>query len=128
MRRFIRYQSPSLPAELNGTCAELLGGGEHLQLVKFWRKNVVKETENSTNIALTNTSYSFNETAKYYLRWASDGHMVAIKPKRGSLKDALAGQPEALKALDAQKNNMSTDEALGAVVTSIDPLLTSARP
>jgi len=119
-RRFVRYESPALPAELNGTCAEVLSSGKSLQLLKFWHKRLVKEAENTTNISSTSTIQRYDENNKYYVRWASDGQLVAVRPKRGSLKEALAGHPEALSALEAQKGPLSTEAELKAAIMAID--------
>lgn len=122
-RRFVRYESPSLPAELNGTCAEVLSGGKSVQLLKFWNKRLVKETENTTNFSSTGTVQRYDENNKYYLRWVSDGQLVAVRPKRGSLKEALAGHPEALRALEAQKSGVTSEAELQAALTSLDQQL-----
>jgi virulence-associated protein VagC len=120
-QRFIRYESPSLPADMNGTFAEVISNGKHLQLLKFWRKTVVKVSQNSTNMALQNTVRSFNDNAKYYLRWVDDGRVAEVRPKRASLKAALAGQPAALIALAEYKNKLSSESDLSTAVTAIDP-------
>lgn len=119
-RRFVRYESPALPAELNGTCAEVLSSGKSLQLLKFWHKRLVKEAENTTNISSTSTIQRYDENNKYYVRWASDGQLLAVRPKRGSLKDALASHPEALRALEAQKGPLGTEAELRAAIIAID--------
>lgn len=119
-RRFMRYQSPSLPAELNGTCAEILAGGKTLQLLKFWNKTLVKEPENNANIASTSTIQRYDESNKYYVRWVSDGQLMAVRLKRGSLKEALAGHPKALSELDAQKGPLNTEVDAKAAIAAID--------
>lgn len=127
-RRFVRYESSTLPAELNGVCAEVLNNGENLQLLKFWRKGVVRVAENSTNMAVSHTVRSFKDLDKYYLRWAADGRMVAVRPKRGSIKDALAEQTVALTAFEARKGNLNSEAELIAALDAINPLLaTPAR-
>jgi hypothetical protein len=124
VRRFVHYENPSMPAELKGACAEVLGGDDHLQLLKLWRKNIVKVAESSTNMALQNTAQSFNDNAKYYLRWGHDGHMEPLRLKKSSLKEALAAQPGALKVLDARKGNLSSEADMVAAVAAIGPSLT----
>ncbi len=124
-RRFVRYESPNLPAELNATCAEVLSDGKAVQLLKFWNKRLVKEAENSTNFSSTGTVQRYDENNKYYVRRVSDGQLLAVRPKRASLKDALAGQPDALKALEAQKGAISTEQELLAAVKAIDEQLSS---
>lgn len=124
-RRFIRYESPSLPAELNGTCAELLAGGKTLQLLKFWSKRLVKEAENTTNISSTSTVQRYDENNKYYVRWASDGQLLGFRLKRGSLKDALAGHPEALKELEMYKGSLSSEDDFKAAIAAIDEKLST---
>lgn len=122
-RQFVHYENAALATELNGTCAEILSSSKQLQLLKFWRKTIVKVAENSTNMALPSTSRNFHEVNKYYLRWVADGRMVAVRLKRGSLKEALADQPEALKELDVRKSNLNSEEELIAALNAIDPLL-----
>lgn len=119
-RRFVRYASPSLPAELNGTCAEVLAGGKTLQLLKFWNKTLNREPENNANIASTSTIQRYDESNKYYVRWVDDGQLVAVRLKRGSLKDALAGHPRALSALEAQKGPLNTEVDAILAVMAID--------
>jgi hypothetical protein len=120
--RFVRYESPSLPAELNGVCAEVLSGGNSLQLLKFWNKKLISERENN-NISSIATVQRYDENNKYYVRWASDGRLVPIRLKRGSLKDALATQPDALKVLEEQKGSLSTEVEIVAAIMAINARL-----
>jgi hypothetical protein len=122
-RRFVRYESPALPAGLNGTCAEVLYNGKSVQLLKFWNKQLVKEAENTTNFSSTGTVQRYDENNKYYVRWVGDGQLLAVRPKRGSLKEALAGHPEALRALEAQKGPLSSEAELQATIGAIDKQL-----
>lgn len=121
--RFVRYESPSLPTELNGTCAEVLSGGNSLQMLKFWNKKLIKEPESTTNISSINTVQRYDDSNKYYVRWASDAQLMPIRLKRGSLKEALAAHPEALKALEAQKGALSTEAEVAAAVAAINAQL-----
>ena len=67
------------------------------------------------------------ESARLYLRWPADGRLVAVKPKRGSLQQALAGQPAALAALKARKGSLLTEADLVAAVQEIAPTITASR-
>lgn len=120
---FVRYESPSLPTELNGAYAEVLSGGNSLQLLKFWNKKLVKEVENTTNISSTSTIQRYDESNKYYVRWANDGRLLPVRLKRGSLKDAMAAQPDALKALEEQKGSLSTEAEVAAAIAAINTRL-----
>jgi hypothetical protein len=126
-RRFVRYESPTLPTELNGACAEVLSDGKSLQLLKFWNKKLIKEAENTTNISSTSTIQRYDESNKYYVRWANAGQLVAVRLKRGSLKEALAGHAEALRALETYKGPLNTEAEIAAAISSIDGLVT-AKP
>ncbi|RZK23957.1 MAG: hypothetical protein EOO63_17400 [Hymenobacter sp.] len=123
VRRFVHYESPSLPEELKETCVEVLGGDDHLQFLKLWRKNIVKVAESSTNMALQTTAQAFNDNARYYLRWGHDGHTEPLRLKKSSLKEALAAQPSALTALAARKGNLSSEAEMAAAITAIGPTL-----
>jgi hypothetical protein len=121
--RFVRYESSSLPTELNGAYAEVLSGGNSLQLLKFWNKKLIKEAENTTNISSTSTIQRYDESNKYYVRWANDGRLIPVRLKRGSLKDALATQPDALKVLEEQKGSLSTEVEVAAAIVAINTRL-----
>jgi hypothetical protein len=127
VRRFVHYESPGMPAELKGTCLEVLGGNDHLQFLKLWRKNIVKVAESSTNMALQTTVQSYSDNARYYLRWGHDGHLEPLHLKKSSLKEALAAQPEALKALETQKGNLGSEAEMAAAIAAIGPSLTKSN-
>jgi hypothetical protein len=97
-RRFVCYPAAQLPAEVGGACAEMLADGPHLQLLKFWRKEVVKQAAENSSYATNSTVEVLQEVARYYLRWPADGHLTAVRLKRSSLEQALASQPAALSA------------------------------
>jgi hypothetical protein len=50
---------------------------------------------------------------------------VAVKPKRSSLEQALAGQPAALAALKARKGSIGNEEELADAVATVAPALAS---
>jgi hypothetical protein len=123
-RRFVCYPAATLPPETGGGCAEVLADGAHAQLLKFLRKEVVKQAGESSSYASASTISVLESQTSYYLRWASDGHLTPLRLKRASLEQALAGQPAALAALKTRKGGLSSETDLAAAVTAIDPLLT----
>ncbi|MFD1870958.1 hypothetical protein [Hymenobacter bucti] len=123
-RRFVCYPAASLPPEAGGGCGEALTSGTQLQLLKFWKKTVVKRPGESNSYA-SNTSVShLEDQTAYYLRWA-DGRFVPVRLKRASLEQALAGQPAALAALKARKGNLGSEADMAAALLALDPLLTA---
>ncbi|MDO7886586.1 hypothetical protein [Hymenobacter cheonanensis] len=126
-RRFVCYPAATLPAEVQDACAEVLADGAHLQLLKFWRKKLVKEPAENSSYASNSTMDVLQTTSSYYLRWPADGHLVAVRPKRSSLEQALAGQPAALAALKAQKGGLGSEAELAAAVQALDPTITTGR-
>lgn len=127
MRRFVCYPAATLPTEVAGSCAEMLFDNPQLQLLKFWRKAVVKQSLGNGSYSLSSTRDALEETTRYYLRWPTDGHLVAVRPKRNSLEQALAGQTAALAALKARKGSLSTEAELVAAVQALAPTLTADR-
>lgn len=123
-QRFVCYPAASLPAEVHGGCAEVLYEGPHAQLLKFQRKELVKQTGESSSYASASTVSAFADQLAYYLRWPADGHLVPLRLKRASLEQALASQPAALAALKARKGSISTETDMATAVAAIDPLLT----
>jgi hypothetical protein len=81
----------TLPAEVGGGCGEVLTETPQLQVLKFWRKALVKESIGNGTYSLSSTRDVLEESAHLYLRWLADGRLVAVKSKRGSLQQALAG-------------------------------------
>ncbi len=61
----------------------------------------------------------------YYLRYPADNRWAAVRLKRASLEQALAGQPAALAALKARKGSLGSETDMAAAVAAIDPLLTA---
>lgn len=125
-RRFVCYPAATLPAEVGGACAEVLADGPHVQLLKFVRKAAVKQMGESSTYASSNTVNVLEEQHYYYLRWPADGHLTALRLKRASLEQALAGQPAALAALKARKGSLSAEADVAAAVVALDPLLAPA--
>jgi hypothetical protein len=123
-RRFMCYPAPTLPTEVGGGCAEVLADGTHVQLLKFLRKGVVKQTAQGGSYASSFSIDVLEEQKYYYLRWA-DGHFTPTRLKRASLEQALAGQPAALGALKGRKGNLGSEADLAAALLAIDPLLTA---
>jgi hypothetical protein len=123
-RRFMCYPAPTLPTEVGGGCAEVLADGTHVQLLKFLRKGVVKQTAQGGSYASSSSIDVLEEQKYYYLRWA-DGHFTPTRLKRASLEQALAGQPAALGALKGRKGNLGSEADLAAALLAIDPLLTA---
>lgn len=127
VRRFMCLPAATLPAEVGGGCGEVLTETPQLQLLKFWRKSIVKESIGNGTYSLSSTRDVLEESARLYLRWPADGRLVAVKPKRGSLQQALAGQPAALAALKARKGSLLTEADLVAAVQEIAPTITASR-
>lgn len=127
MRRFVCYPAATLPAEVAGACAEMLVDAPRLQLLKFWRKAIVKESLGNGSYATSSTRDVLEESTRLYLRWPTDGHLVAVRPKRSSLEQALAGQPAALAALKARKGSLGSEAELAATVQALDPTITPGR-
>jgi hypothetical protein len=123
-RRFVCYPTPTLPADAGGGCAEVLADGTHAQLLKFVHKTIVKQAEQGGSYASNSSVDVLEVKTAYYLRWA-DGRFVPMRLKRGSLEQALAGQPAALAALKARKGNLGNETDMAAAVGAIDPLLTT---
>jgi hypothetical protein len=126
-RRFVCYPATTLPSDVQGACAELVADGPHLQLLKFWRKDLVKQQAENTSYASSSTVDVLQTTSRYYLRWPADGHLEAVRLKRSSLEQALIGQPAALAALKARKGGLSTEADLAATVQALDPTITTNR-
>lgn len=126
-RRFVCYPAATLPAEVKGACAEVLAEGSHLQLLKFWRKEVVKQPADNSSYASNSTINVLEQTTHYYLRWPADGRLTAVRLKRSSLEQALAGQPAALAALKARKGGLSSEADLAAAVLALDPLVAAGH-
>ena len=122
-RRFVCYPAASLPADVAGSCAEVLADGPHLQLLKFVNKKLVKQPSEQGGYASNTMVDALEETTAYYLRWPADGHLAAVRLKRGSLEQALSGQPAALAALKARKGGLSTEVEVAAAVLAIDPMV-----
>lgn len=123
-RRFVCYPPASLPADVGGGCAEALYDGPHAQLLRFQRKELVKQAGEGNSYASNSMVSMLEDQLHYYLRWPADGHFAALKLKRASLEQALAGQPAALAALKARKGSLGTETEMAAAVAAIDPLLT----
>jgi hypothetical protein len=126
-RRFVCYPAATLPADVKGACAEVLADGTRLQLLKFWHKELVKQPAENTSYGSNITMDVLETTSRYYLRWPSDGRLVAVRLKRSSLEQALAGQPAALAALKARKGTLSTEDDLAAVVQALDPTISTSH-
>jgi hypothetical protein len=126
VRRFLCFPPASLPTDVAGGCGEALFDGPHAQVLKFQRKEIVKQAGESGTYASQSTSSALETQTHYYLRWSASGRLVPLKLKRASLEQALAGQPAALAALKARKGSLGTETELAAAVAAIDPLLAAA--
>ena len=67
------------------------------------------------------------ESAHLYLRWPADGRLLAVKPKRGSFRQTLAGWPAALAALKAREGSLLTGADLMATVQVAVSTITADR-
>jgi len=126
-RRFVCYPAATLPAEVAGACAEVLADGANLQLLKFWRKKLVKQPSEQGSYASNTMIDALEEATSYYLRWPADGHLTAVRLKRSSLEQALSGQPAALAALKARKGGLSSEAEMAAAVTAFDPTVGAGK-
>jgi len=126
-RRFVRYPAAQLPTEVKDACAEVLADESQLQLLKFWSKAVVKQTIGGGSYAAANTADVLEESSRYYLRWPADGHLTAVRLKRSSLEQALAGQPAALAALKARKGSLGSEADMVAAVQALAPTITPSH-
>lgn len=120
-RRFVHYTDALVPPELKDVCLEVLDNGQQVQLLKFWRKIVVKSQESGVNMAVSTTVRTYEDNAKYYLRWVGDGKMTEVRPKRASLQVAMASYPAAQQALKSRK--VGSEAELREAVAALDPLL-----
>jgi hypothetical protein len=125
-RRFIGYPTAGLPPELIGTCAEVLADGANIQLLKVWRKVVVKQAGETNGYASARMVTALEDQVGYYLRFPADNRWTAVRLKRTSLEQALVGQPAGLAALKARKGGLSTEADVAATVLALDPLLTTS--
>ena len=125
-RRFISYPAAGLPSELAGTCAEVLADGTHAQLLKVWHKALVKQAGESNGYASARMVAVLEDQFTYYLRWPADNRWAAVRLKRASLEQALAGQPAALAALKARKGGLNSEADVASAVLALDPLLTTS--
>lgn len=122
-RRFLCFAPAKLPAAVGGACGEVLADSPQLQLLKFRRSEVVTHQDQSASYASNATTKQYEEQASYYLHYPADGRFVAVKPKRSSLEQALAGQSAALAALKARKGSIGSEEELAAAVAAVAPAL-----
>jgi hypothetical protein len=120
-RRFVCYPATAHPADVTVACAEVLADGPQLQLLKFWRKRLVKQAADAGSYASNTTIEALEEKTDYYLRWPADGHLTALRLRRGSLEQALSRHPAALAALKASKGGLSTEAEMAAAVLVIGP-------
>jgi hypothetical protein len=124
-RRFLCFAPAKLPAAVGGACGEVLADSPQLQLLKFRRTEVITKQDQTGSYASSATTKQYEEQASYYLRYPADGRFVAVKPKRSSLEQALAGQPAALAALKARKGSIGNEEELADAVATVAPALAS---
>lgn len=125
-RRFACYPAAGLPADVKGGCGEVLYDGPRAQLLKYQRKELVQQRTEAGGYAETTTVPVLEAQTAYYLRWPADGHFTALRPRRASLEQALAGQPAALAALKARKGGIGSEAELATAVAAVAPLLTGA--
>lgn len=118
-RRFACFPAATLPAEVGGGCGELLYDNPAVQLLKFERKEIVKQAAENGGYVSTNTVARLETQTRYYLRYTADGRFVPLKPKRSSLEQALAGHPAALAALKARKSSIGNEAELAAAIAEL---------
>jgi hypothetical protein len=124
-RRFVCYPAATLPSETGGGCAEVLADGRQVQLLKFARKVLVKQSSQAGSYASSSTISVLEEQKFYYLRRPAEGRLTPVRLKRASLEQALAGQPAALAALKTRKGSLNSEADMAAAVAAIEPLLTA---
>jgi hypothetical protein len=127
VRRFLCFPAAALPAATGDGCGEVLADGAQLQLLKFRRSEVVSRPSQEGSYASNSSMKEYAEVATYYLRWPTDGHFTAVKPKRSSLEQALAGQPAALAALKTRKGSLGSEADLAAAVQALAPTITASH-
>ena len=125
-RRFVCYPAATLPADAGGGCGEVLAQSPGVQLLKFQHKELMKRVADTGGYASTNNVATLEAQTTYYLRWPTDGHFTAVKSRRASLEQALAGQPAALAALKARKGSIGNENELAAAVAAVAPLVAGA--
>ena len=118
---FVNY--PFSPPGAGGTCAEVLVESPRAQLVKYWRKALVKRSAPGASYAADQTVSALAEQTHYYLRWPGDGRFSPLQLKRASLEHALAGYGLALAALQARPGRLSTEADFASVTAALEPLL-----
>ena len=126
-RRFLCFPATQLPTAVGGACGEVLADSPQLQLLKFRRSEVKTRPSENNSYASNSTTKHYEEQASYYLRWSADGHFSALKPKRASLEQALAGQPAALAALKARKGSLGSEAELAAAVAAVAPAIAASK-
>ncbi len=117
-RRFVRLAAAGAPDAF----AEVIGPGPHLQLLKYWGKEVEKVPAANSSYAVPTTVNAYVDRARYYLR-TPDGRLAEVRPKRASLQEALAAYPAAQQALRARKGGLGSEAELREAVAALDPLL-----
>lgn len=117
-RRFVCYPAATLPSETGGGCGEVLYESPAVQLLKFERKTLEKRAA-AGSYATAATVPVLEAHTNYYLRWTADKRLVALKPKRASLEQALAGHPAALAALKVRKGSIGTEAELTAALAGL---------
>ena len=118
-RHFVNY--PLSPPGVLSTCAEVLVEGHNVQLVKYLRKILKKESGGGTYS--TYAPGSFAEQAQYFLRWPGDGRFSPLRLKQASLAHALAAYGPALAALQNRQGSISTEAEMAQAVADLEPLL-----
>lgn len=127
LRRFVCYPAAALPAEVAGGAAEITFESSNVQLLKFWCKVIGKESIGNGSFATSSTRDVMEEGTRLYLRWPADGMLVAVRPKRSSLEQALASPPAALAALKARKGSISSEAELVAAGQVLAPTIVAGR-
>ena len=126
-RRFLCFPAAALPTGVGESCGEVLADGPQVQLLKLRHSEVVTRADQGGSYASNTMSKQYEEKAAYYLRWPADGHFTAVKPKRSSLEQALAGQPAALAALKGSIGSIGSEEELAAAVLALAPAITTSH-
>jgi hypothetical protein len=123
-RRFINY--PLAPPETTTTCAEVLVEALQVQLLKYWRKVVVKQAAVNESYGAYTMVSVLQPQVRYYLHWSSANQFVPLKLKRASLEQALVSYGPALTALKARKGSLSTEADSVSALTELEPLLAAS--
>lgn len=119
-RRFVRLRTGLVPGS-NVAYAEVIAGGDQLNLLRLLRKTMIKE-QGMPGYSVGKTTDVFRSDAQYYLQWA-DGTCAAVKPNKNSILGAVAARQPAVAAAAHSKTRFRTDAELGEMIVQLNDAL-----